>query len=53
MIIKPERPSPFRSKIVSHIDKYVQNNVYSQNIEKSIYNFTILKATKKNYEKMG
>lgn len=47
MIIKPVKDSQlFRSKIVSHIDKYIDNDVYSQNIEKSIYNFTILKANR-------
>lgn len=52
MIIKAVKDhNVFRSKIVSHIDKYIENDVYSQNIEKSIYNFTILKANREKIMK--
>lgn len=44
-------PEKFRSTIVKHINKYVDNEVYSQNIEKSIYNFTILKSKKEKIVK--
>lgn len=47
MKIKPvENPEAFRSKIIDHINIHVQNEVFSKNIEKSIYNYTIFKSNK-------
>lgn len=52
MIIKAVKDHElFRSKIVSYINKYIENEIYSQNIEKSIYNFTILKANREKIMK--
>jgi hypothetical protein len=44
-------PDHFRKTIIKHIDKYVKNNIYSTNIEKSIYNFSVLKSKKEKIVK--
>lgn len=42
MIIRPvKNPEHFRKTIINYINKYVNNDKYSRNIEKSIYNYTI------------
>lgn len=58
MDIKPvHNPEHFRNTIVNYIDKYVKNEIYSKNIEKSIYNFTHIKSKKdkivKKWENTG
>jgi transcription elongation factor S-II len=45
MELKPvENPSVFRNKITEYINIYVDNMVYSKNIEKGIFNYAILKG---------
>ena len=40
MIIRPvKNPEHFRKTIINYINKYVNNDKYSRNIEKSIYNY--------------
>ena len=47
MIIKEVTdPKHFRSTIVKHINKIIENLIYSKNIEISIYNYTIRKSNK-------
>lgn len=58
MDVKPvHNPEHFRNTIVNYIDKYVKNEIYSKNIEKSIYNFTHIKSKKdkivKKWENTG
>jgi transcription elongation factor S-II len=45
MMIKPVNdPLHFRKTIIKYIDNYVNNVTYSKNIEKSIYNYTIVRS---------
>lgn len=45
--IKPvENVELFRNTIIKHVDKFVNNQLYSGNIEKGIYNYSIRKAKK-------
>lgn len=37
-------PEHFRNTIIKFIDGYISNEIYSRNIEKSIYNYSLLKA---------
>lgn len=58
MEVKPvTNPEHFRNTIIKTIDKYVKNDVYSKNIEKSIYNYTHIKSQKdkivKKWENTG
>jgi hypothetical protein len=42
MIIRPvKNPEHFRSTIINYINEHVNNDKYSRNIEKGIYNYTI------------
>ena len=41
-----EDPVHFRNKITQYIDNYVNNINFSKNIEKGIYNYSILKGKK-------
>ena len=52
MEVKPvENSKHFRNTIVKYIDKYVNNNIYSINIEKSIYNYTYIQSMKEKIVK--
>lgn len=44
-------PDHFRSSIIKYINKYVDDNRKSINIEKSIFNFSILKSEKEKIVK--
>ena len=47
MNIKPvNNPEDFRKNIVKYINKYIQNESYSTNIEKGIFNYSINKSNK-------
>ena len=39
-------PKHFRETIIKHINQYVDNEIYSTNMEKSIYNFTLIQSKK-------
>ena len=41
-----ENPVHFRENIFKYINSYVNNEIYSKNIEKGIYNYAILKSKK-------
>lgn len=41
-------PENFRKNITKYIDKYVNNIIYSKNIERSIYNYSIIQSNKMN-----
>ena len=41
-------PENFRKNIAKYIDKYVNNIIYSKNIERSIYNYSIIQSNKMN-----
>lgn len=52
MEVKPvENSEHFRNTIVKHIDKHVNNKVYSINIEKSIYNYAYIQSMKEKIVK--
>ena len=52
MIIKPvDNPEHFRKNIVKYIDGFIKNDKYSTNIEKSIYNYSVLKSKKEKIVK--
>lgn len=52
MIVKPvANPEHFRENIIQYIDKFVKNETYSKNIEKSIYNYCVFKAKKEKIVK--
>jgi DNA-directed RNA polymerase subunit M/transcription elongation factor TFIIS len=44
-------PDEFRNRIRQHISKYVDNDSYCSNIEKSIYNYSIQQSVKYNIKK--
>ena len=44
-------PIHFRKTIVKYINKHVKNDIYSTNIEKSIYNYSVLKSKKEKIVK--
>ena len=44
-------PAHFRKTIVKYINKHVKNDIYSTNIEKSIYNYSVLKSKKEKIVK--
>ena len=47
MIVKEvSNPEHFRKSIIDYINKHVDNEIYSQNIEKSIFNYCVLKSKK-------
>ena len=46
-----ENPEHFRNTIIKYIDKHVNNLIYSTNIEKSIYNYSVLKSKKEKIVK--
>ena len=39
-------PKHFRETIIKYINQYVNNEIYSKNMEKSIYNFTLIQSKK-------
>ena len=43
----PKNPQSFRENICKEVEKIVENNVMSNNIEKSIYNYCIEQADEK------
>ena len=52
MELKPVEDSfIFRNKITQYINRYVDNMIYSKNIEKGIYNYSILKAKREKIVK--
>ena len=52
MIVKPvSNPEHFRENIIQYIDKFVENETYRKNIEKSIYNYCVFKAKKEKIVK--
>ena len=52
MIIKPvDNPEHFRKNIIKYIDGFIKNDTYSTNIEKSIYNYSVLKSKKEKIVK--
>ena len=44
-------PKEFRSKIVKHIDNFVNDSILSTNLEKAVYNYSIKEGTKKKIVK--
>jgi transcription elongation factor S-II len=47
MEIKPvDNPEHFRKQITNYIDKFVKNSINSKNIERSIYNYSIVHSDK-------
>ena len=52
MELKPVEDSfIFRNNITQYINRYVDNMIYSKNIEKGIYNYSILKAKREKIVK--